>query len=449
VPAIPRLPGHPLFGHLLAFRRDRVGLIERVYRQCGEIGEIRLFHRVVVMASPALAQAVLVDQADAFEKGVVIRKWARPVLGNGILSCRNAEHRPRRRLVQPALASKHLAGFVGPMASATEEMVDGWFARSQAPRAIDLAAEMMHLVLRIVGRALFAVDLQSEAPHLSSALAEVNRHMANRIGGPLRISSRAFRRATATLDRAIEQMIEERRRAGPERAGGDFLSSLVFARDEEDRERKLDAAQIRDEAMTLFVAGHETTATALAWMLFLLLGHPDALERVRAEADEVLGRGQVRWEDLPRLVYTRAVFNEALRLFPPVHSLGRQAFRDVAIDGYRIPSGRLVIVSTYLLHRRPDLFPDPLRFMPERFLGAEPPPFSYLPFGHGTRICVGNHFAAAIAQVVLATLIRRVRLGPFGEPAVHGDMHITLKPREVLAEVSPSVAYQPALRAAI
>jgi cytochrome P450 len=428
-PAIPRLPGNRLFGHLLEFRRDRAALLDRMYGECGDFAEIRLFHRILVVAAPDLARAVLVDQADAFEKGPVVREYGRAVLGTGLLSCMNSAHRARRKLVAPAFAPRHIARYADAMAAAAAKMVERWFARGPEVR-LDLADEMMQLALRVVGGALFSIDFGGAASGLSEALETVNRLIARRIEQPWRPPGRPFRRAVAVLDGALAALIAERRAMGPEAAPADLLSSLLFARDEEGR--GLDDRQVRDDAMTLLVAGHETSATALAWALHLLGTHEGARDALAAEARGALGERTATYADLERLPYARQVMQEAMRLFPPVHSIGRQAFRDVELRGVRIPKGRLVIVSTYLLHRRADLFPDPLRFRPERFAAA-PPPYAYLPFGHGPRVCVGNHFAAALGQLVLATLAQRVRFRPAGAPAAP-EMLVTLRPDRVVVD---------------
>ena len=428
-PAVPRMPGHWLLGHLLEFRRDRAAVLERAYREHGDMVEIRLFHRILVLAAPDLARAVLVDQADAFEKGPVVREYGRAVLGGGVLSCMNAAHRARRRLVAPAFAPRHVARYADAMAQATAEMVERWFAGGPVAR-LDLADEMMQLALRVVGGALFSIDFGRKGEELSEALETVNRLIARRIEQPWRPPGRPFRRAVAVLDGAIARMIAERRRLGPARAPTDLLSSLVFARDEDGR--GLDDRQVRDDAMTLLVAGHETSATALAWALHLLGGHPEAWRKLRAEAREALGPERpADYDDLERLPYARQVMQEAMRLYPPVHSIGRQAFRDVDLRGVRVPRGRLVIVSTYLLHRRPDLWAQPMAFRPERFEVA-PPAYTYLPFGNGARVCVGNHFATAMGQIVLATIAQRVRLESRSDAAP--EMLVTLRPTRVVVD---------------
>lgn len=427
--AIPALGGGaPLLGNLLEFRRDPAALLRRVAAECGDVGRFRLGRLdVIIVSSPALARTVLVDEADAFEKGPTIRKYARPVLGDGLIACANADHKPRRRLMLPAFHSQHIARYADVMAQVAARTQAGWADGA----VVDVADEMTRLTLSVVGRTLFSVDLLTEAPELAEAMATMIRHVSDRIRWPWR---RLPKRALARLDATILRMIAERRARGAA-AQPDLLDSLVDAK-AEDGAPGLSDRQIRDEAMNLFAAGHETTANALAWALHLLAAHPAVAARLRAEVDGVVGARAPRYEDVGALPYTLQVIKETMRLYPPVHSLGRQAVRAVRLGDHALAAGAIVVVSPYLMHRRADLFADPERFDPDRFTPAAEealPRHAYLPFAAGPRLCLGSHFALTEAQLVLAVLAQHVALAPAaaGRPVV-AEMLVTLRPRDGL-----------------
>lgn len=433
--AIPRLPGLPLVGHLLAFRRDPIALLRRVAARCGDVGVFRLGPRDVVLVTSAdYAREILVERAASFEKGPVVRRFARPLLGDGLIACENAVHKARRRLVLPAFHHRHVARYAEEMVAAAERVARGL----EDGAVVDVAEEMTRLTLRVVGRALFSVDLVEEARELSEAIAVVLRHVTGRIERPLQLplalptpGGRAVRAAIDRLDGTILRMIAERRAAGSRPDGGDLLDALAGARDEETGGGLTDR-QIRDEAMNLFVAGHETTATALAWTFYLLARHPSAKRRLHDELDVALGGRAPVAADAAALPYCGQVFQEAMRLYPPVHSLGREAKEPVSVGPYRLPAGAIVVVSPLLMHHRADYFPDPEGFHPERFTPPVEDPFlasAYLPFGAGPRACLGSHFAITEGQLVLATIARQVELEWPGGPPVEPEMLVVLRPR--------------------
>lgn len=350
-----------------------------------------------MIASAEHARTVLVDQADAFEKGPVIRKYSRPVLGDGLVAVDTARHRGRRRIVTQAFGGS----YEPIMEALARETVDGW--RDGA--VLDLGQEMIRLTSRIIGRVLFSVDLVDSA--LSDAFTVVLRHVTAQIARPLPLPmSLGTRRAMGVLDGAIFDLIAERRREPGRHA--DVLASLTAAQDEEGR--PLGDRHIRDEVMTMFLAGHETSANALTWALHLLLGDPAALERFDVD-------------DAP---FSARVFQEALRLYPPVHSLGRQSTREVALGRYRLPRGGIVIVSPLLMHRRPEYFERPDAFEPDRFL-SPPARYTYLPFGAGPRACLGGQFATSEAAIIFSAM-RAVRLQPYEPTPVVPEMLVTLRP---------------------
>jgi cytochrome P450 len=320
-----------------------------------------------------------------------------------------------RRIVQPAFHRRRIEGYAQTM----REYAQAW----RAPDGVfDMHAEMMELTLRIASKTLFGVDAGAQANRVGAALHEVVTIFPDVLGPFGAIKRRLllppmlrFRKARRTLDEIVLDLIAQRRKAGEDR--GDALSMLLASRDEESGEG-LDDAHVRDEVMTLFVAGHETTANALTWTWYLLALHPHVAERLREElrAD-------------PETPYLDAVLNETLRLYPPAWLLGRDATREVEIQGWRIRKGATVLLSQLVLHRSAEYFDDPLQFKPERWLQPPVlPQFAYFPFGGGSRKCLGDQFAWTEARIELAHLAQRYRFELASDAPVHADPIITLRP---------------------
>ena len=430
---IPVLPALPLIGNLNDFRSHRLELFLRIGRECGDIGMFRLGPRSVVMFNAAeLVQEVLVDHAADFEKTPNLRIYGRPLLGNGLLTSENEFHKRQRRLVAPPFQHRRIAGYADIVVRYSEQMQDEWVDGA----TIDVAHEMMRLTLWIVGRALFDADVLGEAEEVGEALT-IAMHRINKDIAALGHLPSAWptpgnvrlRKAIGRLNETIYAMIEERRRSGEER--GDLLSMLLQARDEDDGSFMTDQ-QVRDEAMTLFLAGHETTANALAWTWYLLAQHSTVYARMEAELENVLHGRIPTLADLAMLPYTLQVLKEAMRLYPPAYVIARQAVRPVTIGNYALVAGTLCVISSYALHRRAEYFPDPERFDPERFTTEAEQHltrYAYLPFGGGPRICIGNHFALMEMHLALATLAQRVHFALVPEQKVEMEPLITLRPR--------------------
>jgi cytochrome P450 len=434
--SIPTIRGLPFLGSLREFQANRIGLLERVAHECGEIGSFRLGpRRVIVITSAELARVVLVDQAYAFEKGPVVRQYARPLFGDGLVSCENAVHRGRRRLLAPAFQPRQLSAHTETIVRAARLTEAAW----NHGGLVDIDQEMVRLTLRVAGLVLFSMDLVDEAKELSEAMTIAIHHVTDKIQTPISApawlptaKNRRFRDAVERLDRTIFQLIADRR-AGRV-VSHDLLGALVSARDPEDG-TTLGDRQIRDELMTLFVAGHETTASTLAWTVYLLLSHPEVYRRVEAEVDRVVGARDPTYEDLPSLSYMLQVLKEVLRLYPSIHSLGRELNKPLDVGGYALEAGAIVIICPYLMHRRPDVFPDPMTFDPDRFTAeaeAAIPRHAYLPFGAGPRVCLGAHFAFMEAQLVLAALMQKVVFETAGHTRVEPEMLVTLRPRQAI-----------------
>jgi cytochrome P450 len=423
--------GFPLAA-LAAFRRDPLAFLERVHREHGDVAAWRFGRRrVYLLAHPELVRDVLVTRHRNFIKSRALQR-ARVILGNGLLTSEGEFHLRQRRLAQPAFHRERIAALGEQMVGFASATADGWRAGVE----MDLPREMNRLTLAIAGKTLFGADVQAEADEIGSALTdalEAFKRLTNPLGPlldklPLPTTLRV-RRASERLDATIYRMIAARRASGEDR--GDLLSMLLAARDEEGDGGAMTDLQLRDEVLTLFLAGHETTATALSWTWHLLAQHPDVEAKLHAELGATLAGRAPAADDLPRLPYTRAVLAESMRLYPPAWTIGREPKEEFEAGGYRIRAGTVVLVSPWLMHRDPRWWPDPLRFDPERWTPereAEQPRFAYFPFGGGPRKCIGEGFAWTEGILVLATLAQRWKLRHAPGVEVGRQPLITLRP---------------------
>jgi cytochrome P450 len=302
---------------------------------------------------------------------------------------------------------------------------------------VDVGQAMMRLTLEIVGATLFGAEVGPEADQIGAALTAAMEQVTSATRALIPIpptwptpKNRRGLAAVARLDETVYRLIAERRKSGADK--GDFLSMLLLAQDEDDGTVMTDK-QVRDEAMNIFLAGHETTANALAWAFYLIAQHPDVRARLQAEVDGALEGRTPTLADLPRLPYTLAVFKEAMRLYPPAFVVARRATRDVVLCGHPVRKNEILLVNIIGMHRRPRYFPEPERFLPDRFLPENDkalPKQAYLPFGAGPRICIGNHFALLEGHLALAAISQRVQLDmPPGAPKVEMEPLITLRPK--------------------
>jgi cytochrome P450 len=398
------------------FRRFPDFLAEVTERYGNVVAFALPWRSYVFVNEPALIKDILVTQQQAFSKSLGTRVL-RLLLGDGLLTSEDPLHRRMRRIVQPAFHRERIAEYARVMERDAEEFV----GRLRPGETFDAHAAMTELTLRIATETLFGSDESDSAQAVADALRLMMGEfpaMLTPLGAlrqrlPLR-NTRRFWRARRMLDAIIYGLIARRRRDGVDR--GDALSMLLAAQDAQTDERPNDE-QIRDEIMTLFMAGHETTANALTWALYLLAKHPEIDERTAAAAG-------ARDRD-----YVGRVVKEVLRLYPPAWIIGRETLRDVRLaDGSFIPARTTVFAAPLLLHRRPDYFPDPERFDPDRWLGAEPPPFAYVPFGGGARRCIGEEFARNEAAIVLEALVGRFRFALEPGSRVRVAPLVTLRP---------------------
>ena len=435
--ALARPPGpasvRPFLGVLPHFRKDPPGYLLSVAREYGDLAYMRLGpQHAYVVSHPDAIRDILVTHQSNFTKSRILER-AKVLLGEGLLTSEGEFHTRQRRLVQPAFHRDRLIRYAADMVACAERARRGW----EPGVEIDMHREMTRLTLAIVGRTLFSVDVASDADQIGAAMTDILSlfdtllvpfsEWLQKLPLP---SVRRFEKARAQLDRIVYGLIADRR-AHPEDTG-DLLSMLLLAQDEDDRSGMTDQ-QVRDEALTLLIAGHETTANALTWTWYLLSQNPDVEAQMHDELDRVLGGRLPTFDDLSRLPCTSGVFAEALRLFPPAWAIGRRAREDYSIDGFTIPARSILLMSPWVVHRDPRWWGgqpervDPARWTPEAV--PQRPKFAFFPFGGGARVCIGERFAWAEGVLVLATVAPRwkMRLVP-GHP-VATQAVITLRPR--------------------
>ena len=427
----PGPKGRFLVGVLPEFRKDPAGFLEKISRQYGDIAYLPLGRQhIYYVGHPDAIRDILVTHQNKFKKSRMLER-ARVLLGDGLLTSEGDQHRRQRRLVQPAFHRDRLAGYGAVMVERTAMVREHW----KSGQPLDVLQEMMRLTLAIVAKTLFSTEVDSEADDIGAALTQVFdlfevilmpfSEILEKLPLP---AVRRFKRARKRLDETIYRLIAERRADGRDK--GDLLSMLLLARDEDGQSGMTDE-QVRDEALTLFLAGHETTADALTWTWYLLSQNPQAEAAFHAELDRVLSGRLPSFDDLQQLRYTEGVFAEALRLYPPAWGIGRRALEDYPVGDFVVPARSVVLMSPYAVHRDPRWFADPLEFRPERWLteDAARPKFGYFPFGGGARVCIGERFAWMEGVLILAALGQRWRLRLEPGHRVETHARITLRPK--------------------
>lgn len=436
-------------GHLAEFSQGdaRLALLDRVAAHPSPLVRIAApGGRTVVVNSPEAMAQVYVEHAKDFEKAFLTRHSLAPLAGNGLFTAEGALWRSQRKLMAPMFQPSLIATYAADMICCTDHAVNTWVDGEE----LSMSEQTTHITMSIAGKTLFDADTFSEADEIGHALTialdwvsdnfvsppsfvaalsnGILRRLSLKFKSPLSDQLRAradaliypsylsrnasdavMLEAIAKLDDYVAVMVQERR-ANPD-AKRDLLSHLLAAHDDETQTRMSDK-QLRDEVLTLFVAGHETTATSLAWALYYLSRDPMLYAQARTEVDALEGKTPTR-EDLPRLGFLLRVFKESLRIMPPVYISSRQAWTHTEIAGFEIPMATATIISPYALHHREDIWPDSKRFDPDRFLPeaeAKRHKFAWIPFAAGPRVCIGNHFALMEGQLVLARILQRVDL---------------------------------------
>jgi cytochrome P450 len=421
---VARPPGpknSPIVGNLYAFRKSPLDFLSKMAREYGDLVYFKVARQHMYLVNhPDYVREVLVNNQSNFIKSRALQR-AKVLLGEGLLTSEGQQHLRQRRLVQPAFHRERLAGYAAAMSAGAVRWRDRWRAGS----TLDISTEMPHLTLSIVAKTLFSADVESEASEIGEAMTtvlEMFRLLLMPFAEYLEKLPlphiRRFEKARARLDATIYGLIRERRKSGVDT--GDLLSMLLFAQDEESG---MTDEQVRDEALTLFLAGHETTANALTWTWYLLSQHPEIERRLHDEIDAVLGDRAPEFADVPQLRYAEMILAEALRLYPPAWAIGRKAKGGFELGGVEVPAESICILCPYLVHRDPRWFPEPEKFDPERWTPEARdarPKFSYFPFGGGARVCIGERFAWMEGVIVMAAIAQKWRLrlqpGQHAEP---------------------------------
>ena len=416
-------------------RRDPLGFLDLAWRRHGDVVQFPIPRPPTYLVNdPAGVRRVLVDNARAYGKSTIQYRALSLVTGEGLLTADGETWRRQRRLVQPAFHHRTLETLVAHIDRAAQSVVDEWAALDDGT-VVDVDAAMMEAALEVVGHALFGTDLSGDASALAEATLDALDVVVARARVPITPpawmptpANRRLHRANAVLDASVSRMVRERRAAGAR--GADMLDLLIETTD--DTGGRLTAQEIRNQMVTFIVAGHETVASALTWSWALLAAHPDAQERLQAEADAALADGPLTFAALERLPFARAVYDESLRLYPPAWLITRKAVAADEIAGHRIPAGSLLILSPALLHRHPALWEEPDAFRPERFLG-EVDRGSFMPFGAGPRLCIGRDFSYVEGVLMLARIAAGFTLRfPDGVQMPNPDPLVTIRPAEGL-----------------
>ncbi len=444
-------------GHLRAFWHDRTGYLTR-QAELGDVSFIKMGPQPVFFINhPDLVRDMLVVNAHKFIKGRALQR-SKVLLGNGLLTNEGADHLRQRRMIQPAFHRARIAEYARSMVMYADQMADSWHDGDVR----DIDQEMMHLTLRIVGKTLFNAEVGDDADRIGKAMTTMVElfnflllpfsEWLEKLPFPQSIR---FKRARRTLDDIVYGIINERRRSGEDK--GDLLSMLLLAQDEDDGSTMTDE-QVRDEALTLFLAGHETTANALTWTWYLLSQNPEAEAKLHAELDAVLSTGGnpsgsegvvskadtlptgrvsalrvPTMDDIPNLKYTESVLAESMRLYPPACAIGRNVVEAHEFNGFTAAPGTLILSSPYVMHRDARFWDDPLAFNPERWESQSVKEAgqrnTYFPFGGGIRRCIGESFAWAEGIMLLATLARKWKLALVPGQQIDMKPMITLRPK--------------------
>jgi cytochrome P450 len=417
------------FRYLRTLQRDPIPFFQRLANEYGDASQFQVGpQQIFFFNHPDLIRELLVTQHRAFHKSRVLQR-SKIIFGEGLLTSEEELHKRQRRLVQPAFHRERIARYAEVMIERASKLAwrDG--------DVLDLHHEMMRLTLSVVAKTLFDAEVDQEADEIGAALTslvDLFPTLMNPIANLLRKlplpQTVRFRRSLERLDKTVYGIIDERRKSGQDR--GDLLSMLLMAVDEEGDGGGMTDQQLRDEAMTLFLAGHETTANALAWTWYLLSLNPSAAEAMHRELDS-LGDRALTPADYARLPYTEMIVAESMRMFPPAWAVSRLAIEDAMIGEWLVPKGAVVVAAQAVTHRDPRWFPDPDRFDPLRFTAeakASRPKLSYFPFGAGPRICIGEGFAWMEAVLIVATIAQRWKFELMSRD-VTPQASITLRPK--------------------
>jgi cytochrome P450 len=426
--------GHPVLGNLRDLQSRVLDFFCSLQPSHGDISTIRFsVRKVSYVQHPDLIQYILQENNRNYTKSLRYEQL-KYLLGNGLLTSEGDFWLRQRRLMQPAFHRQKLEKLCADMVSCTRETLEAW-GNLPKNKSFNIATEMMALTLQIVGKTMLSADVRSDAKEVGDALSFLLRAVNVRTRTPVLLPlwvptphHQKIKRSIRIINSVLDKIFEERRASSVDRE--DLLSMLMEVK-YEDTGQGMDNKQLRDEVMTVFVAGHETTANALSWTLYLLARHNDVLKNCIREIDNVLKGKIPDAGNLQELHYLTRVIDESMRLYPPAWVIGRKTIKPDVIGGHRIPAGHNILISPFALHRDSRFFPDPMRFDPDRFTPEEikkRPKFSYIPFGGGPRICIGNNFAMMEMQVVLSMILQKFIPENNSTSKVIPEPLITLRP---------------------
>ena len=435
----PGPTGSPLLGSWREFRDDILSTITAAHREYGDLIRFRVgLREIYVACDPRGAEEILVKQKSTFGKlsGRNRGDSIAIMLGNGLLTSRGHFWQRQRHMMQPIFHKSNVARMTEKITAAGARMLNRWSAFPADGEIVDVADEMSRLTLDVISQTMFSSDVAEYAMSIKEALDVTTKYVFERVRNPMMAplswptkKNRRFRRALRDLDRVVYRIIERRRTAG---AGEpDLLDMLLAARDPETDEH-MDTAQLRDEVATIFSAGYETTAAALAWTWFMLAKNPSYLRKIQSEVDSVVGGNSPVYDEIEALKYVRASVEESMRLYPPGPLIVRAAYQDGWVNGYRIPAGARVLVSIYNIHRHPAYWPDPDVFDPNRFIQANFDRRAFLPFSTGQRMCIGNNLAMTEAVMLIAQIAKSFEFELDPTHVVEPEAAVTLRPRNGL-----------------
>jgi cytochrome P450 len=434
-PNASRAPGPKgglIQGVMPEFNRDTFAFIERCRRDYGDVVRMRFLYLTAhFLYHPAAIEYVLVTNAKNFIKSRSLRTpFFRRLVGNGLLTSEGEVWKRQRRLAQPAFHRQRISAYANVMVEYASRMIASW----RAGETRDIHRDMMRLTLEVVVKTLFNTDVSEEADKVGQVLSQMAKPFASQatlkwiLDNRLPTSThRSFNRAAREIDEIVYRLIAQRRSSGSDE--GDLLSMLLAAHDEDGS--RMNDRQLRDEVMTIFLAGHETTALTLSWAWYLLAENPEAEAKFHKELDEVLGQRLPTVDDLARLKFTEMIAKESMRLYPPAYALGREAIEECEIGGYRVPAGAQVFMFQWATQRDSRFFADPDAFRPQRWteeFSNTLPKYAYFPFGGGPRACIGNYFAMMEIVMLLATIGQRFRFSLVPDHAVTLMPAMSLRP---------------------
>ena len=426
------------FSEMQQMQNDQLAFMTDVVEQEGGLAHLKmLWMEMFFISEPAMFRELLIKHAGQMHRDPFVTRVFGRIMGQGVFIAEGETWKRQRKLVQPAFHAIRIREYTDVMADYTRDMVTAWADGS----TVNINQELIELTLRIIAKTMYGVDLAAQVADVGAAmlglLSIAERQLKSTMPPPAWLptrDNRQHREHKAQIHALLRDIIAQKRRQGGDQ--GDLLSMLMNVRDEDGH--LMPEAQLLDECVTMFVAGHETTAAALTWTWYLLTRHHDSLIHLKNEIDTVLGERPIQFSDLAELPYLEAVIKETLRLYPPAFGFGRSVIEPFSIGDTYFPKKAILMFNIFALHRRADLFPEPLVYRPERFLDPanQPDRYAYLPFGAGPRVCLGNMFAMLEAQVILATMIQHVHLTARSTATAVLDTVITLRPRDpILATV--------------